>query len=205
MKPFIRVTGCAAPLDLCDVDTDQIIPKQFLSRVERTGYGDFLFNDWRRTPDGALDPGFLLNRALYDRATILLAGRNFGCGSSREHAAWALTDFGIRAVIAPSFADIFRNNSDQNGLVCVELAEASLKELMAGVEANPGTEITVDLEGLYVGVEGGPQIVFQMDDFRRERLLHGWDLIDLTLRHEQAIQAYEERLMSPHREGGRAG
>jgi 3-isopropylmalate/(R)-2-methylmalate dehydratase small subunit len=175
MRAFRRVTSSAVVLDRPDVDTDQIIPKQFLKRIERTGFGEFLFFDWRR------DPEFELNR---QQGRILLAGRNFGCGSSREHAAWALQDHGFEAVIAPSFGDIFRQNALKIGLLPVTLPAEQVRELMA--RARAGEELTVDLEERTAG--GFP---FELDDFTRECLLDGLDEIGLTLRHEDAIAAYE--------------
>jgi 3-isopropylmalate/(R)-2-methylmalate dehydratase small subunit len=192
MRPFRSVSGPAAPLDRVDVDTDQIIPKQFLKRIERSGYGDFLFYDWRYGPDGSPDPSFELNQPGYEGAPILLAGRNFGCGSSREHAAWALSDYGIRAILAPSFADIFENNCYQNGLLPVALPEAELRVLMDRAIASPGHRVTVDLERCRVTDTDGFDFSFGIDDFRRERLLEGLDDIDLTLRHLDEIKAFEE-------------
>jgi len=192
MRPFTSVTGAAIPLDRVDVDTDQIIPKQFLKRVERSGYGDFLFFDWRFLPDGSPDPSFELNHAEYKGAPILLAGRNFGCGSSREHAAWALADFGIRAVLAPSFADIFLTNCFQNGLLPVALPELALRELMAKAQARPGYRVTVDLERCLVSDDDGWSASFEVDPFRRDCLLRGLDEIDLTLTHMDEIRAFEE-------------
>jgi 3-isopropylmalate/(R)-2-methylmalate dehydratase small subunit len=192
VRPFTSVTGAAIPLDRVDVDTDQIIPKQFLKRVERSGYGEFLFFDWRFLPDGSPDPSFVLNRAEYKGAPILIAGRNFGCGSSREHAAWALADFGIRAVLAPSFADIFLNNCFQNGLVPVVLEEPRLKELLAKAKAQPGYQVTVDLERRVVSDDQGWSASFDLDPFRRDCLLRGLDEIDLTLTHLDEIRAFEE-------------
>jgi 3-isopropylmalate/(R)-2-methylmalate dehydratase small subunit len=175
MKAFRSVTSTAVVLDRPDVDTDQIIPKQFLKRIERTGFGEFLFFDWRK------DPAFELNR---QEGRILLAGRNFGCGSSREHAPWALEDYGFEAIVAPSFGDIFRQNSLKIGLLPVQLPEEQVRELMD--RARAGEEITVDLEARTAG--GFP---FEIDDFTRECLLDGLDEIALTLRDEAAIAAYE--------------
>ncbi len=175
-----------------DVDTDQIIPKQFLKRIERTGYGAFLFFDWRYRPDGSPDPDFVLNREGYQGAPILVAGRNFGCGSSREHAAWALADFGIRAVIAPSFADIFRSNCFQNGLLPVALPEETVRALMERVSSNPGLELTVDLEDCRVRDDSGFEVTFEIDPFRRECLLEGLDDIGLALRHLSEIESFEQ-------------
>jgi 3-isopropylmalate/(R)-2-methylmalate dehydratase small subunit len=192
VKPFLRVEGPVAPLDRVDVDTDQIIPKQFLKRVERTGYGSFLFHDWRFDEDGIPDPDFVLNRSPYREAPILVAGRNFGCGSSREHAAWALVDFGIRAVVAPSFADIFRTNAYQNGLLPVVLPEEDVRRLLDAAREEPGYRMAVDLEALIVQGQDGFRASFEVDPFRRRCLLEGMDDIDLTLLHEERIQAYEE-------------
>jgi 3-isopropylmalate/(R)-2-methylmalate dehydratase small subunit len=184
MQPLRRVRGTAVPLDRADVDTDQIVPAEHLKRIERTGFGPFLFAAWRRDPD------FVLNDARYDGASILLAGANFGSGSSREHAVWALEDHGFRAIIAPSFADIFRNNCTKVGLLPVELATASVRALMDAVLEDPATEIVVDLEGREVTAPGFRE-AFQIDDFTRWRLMEGLDDIGLTLRHTEAIDAYE--------------
>jgi 3-isopropylmalate/(R)-2-methylmalate dehydratase small subunit len=193
MKPFRTVTGPAAPLDRVDVDTDQIIPKQFLKRIEKSGYGDFLFYDWRYTgDDGTPDPEFILNREPYSNAPILLSGRNFGCGSSREHAAWALENFGIRAVVAPSFADIFQSNCYQNGLLPVTLPEDEVQLLMERAGADPEYRITIDLEQLVLRDSEGFETSFEVDPFRRNSLLEGLDDIDLTLRDVDHILAFEE-------------
>ncbi len=191
MKPFRTVSGPAVPLDRVDVDTDQIIPKQFLKRIERTGYGDVLFYDWRYLADGSPDPGFVLNREEYQGAPILLAGRNFGCGSSREHAAWALSDFGIRVVIAPSFADIFRSNCFQNGLLPALLPEDEVEALMERVRKRPDTVVTVSLEERRIRDDAGFDAAFEVDPFRRECLLEGLDDIGLALRHLDEIEAFE--------------
>ncbi|MCP9484485.1 MAG: 3-isopropylmalate dehydratase small subunit [Gaiellaceae bacterium MAG52_C11] len=183
MKRFEKVTARVAVLDRADVDTDQIIPKQFLKRIERTGYGEFLFFDW------AKDPGFELHRPQFAGARILLTGRNFGCGSSREHAAWALQDAGYDAVIAPSFGDIFRTNSLKIGLLPVALPAAEIRVLME--VANDGGEMTIDLEALELIAPDRPRIPFQLDAFERERLLGGLDDIALTLRRDPEITAYE--------------
>lgn len=192
MRPFVRETGLAVPLDRVNVDTDQIIPKQFLKRIERTGFGQFLFYDWRYLPDGSPNPEFVLNRPQYQGATILIAGRNFGSGSSREHAPWALTDYGFRAVIAPSFADIFYNNCFQNGLLPVVLPEEAVNELMRRAAA-PGYQLTVDLERCVVEDGEGFRAEFAVDEFRRHRMLHGLDEIGLTLQYEDEIAVYEAR------------
>ncbi|HYY08707.1 MAG TPA: 3-isopropylmalate dehydratase small subunit [Actinomycetota bacterium] len=184
MEAVRRVEGTAVPLDRSDVDTDQIVPARFLKRIERTGFGEFLFAEWRQ------DPGFVLNDERYAGATILLAGANFGSGSSREHAPWALEDYGFRAVIAPSFADIFRNNCCKIGLLPVELPPESVRALMDAVLDDPATTIVVDLEALTVTAPT-VQESFPFDDFRRWCLLEGYDDIDLTLRYVDEIAAYE--------------
>ncbi len=193
MEPFTRVTSQVAPLDRVNVDTDQIIPKQFLKRIERTGYGQFLFYDWRFREDGSPNPDFELNDPRYAGAKILVAGRNFGCGSSREHAPWALMDYGFRAIIAPSFADIFYNNCFKNGLLPVVLPEEAVREMLAKAKARPSYTATVDLERLVVEDEDGRNWTFEVDEFRRYCLLNGLDDIALTLRHEDKIAAYEAR------------
>lgn len=191
MEPFRIHTGLVAPLDRNNVDTDQIIPKQFLKRIERTGFGEFLFYDWRRKNGGQEDPGFVLNQPRYRGASILVAGKNFGCGSSREHAVWALTDFGFRAAIAPSFADIFANNSVKNGFLTVTLREAEVNELLRRAEQHEGYRLTIDLEQCRVQDEQGFSAGFQVDDFVRRCLLEGLDDIGLTLQHEGEIAGYE--------------
>ncbi|CEK15971.1 3-isopropylmalate dehydratase small subunit [Chthonomonas calidirosea] len=194
MQPFRKVTGVVAPLNRVNVDTDQIIPKQFLKRIERTGFGQFLFYDWRYLPDGKTpDPNFVLNAPAYQGATILVTGRNFGCGSSREHAPWALMDYGFRAIIAPSFADIFYNNCFQNGLLPVRLPEETVAQLLRTAEERPGYRLTVDLEAQTVSDEEGFSATFEIDPFRRHCLLHGLDDIGLTLQHEADIAAFEKR------------
>jgi 3-isopropylmalate/(R)-2-methylmalate dehydratase small subunit len=194
MKPFTVHTGRVAALPRVNVDTDQIIPKQFLKRVERTGFGEFLFFDWRYRPDGSLDPAFELNRPAAAGASILLAGSNFGCGSSREHAPWALGEFGFRAIIAPSFADIFYNNCCQNGLLPVRLAEAEVAELFRRADAAAGGyEVTVDLERRSVTDRAGFAAGFELDSYRRQMLLRGLDEIGRTLLEESRIAAFEQR------------
>jgi len=193
MRAFHIHTGLVAPLDRANVDTDQIIPKEFLKRIERTGFGEFLFYDWRRKPDRTLDPAFVLNQPRYKGASILVGDRNFGCGSSREHAPWALDDFGFRAIIAPSFADIFANNCVKNGLLTVVLPEAQVAILMKRAQETEGYRITVDLEKLQVRDDAGFAASFSMDDFNRRCLLGGLDDIGLTLEHEAEIAAYEAR------------
>ena len=193
MQPFVRETGVVVPLDRPNVDTDQIIPKQFLKRIERTGFGQFLFNDWRFRPDGSLDPDFELNRPGYENATILLAGRNFGSGSSREHAPWALDDYGFRAIIALSYADIFYSNCFKNGILPVTLPEEVVNDLMARATERPGYRLTVDLErGVISDEEEGDIASFEVDPFRRHCLLEGLDDIGLTLQHEAAVTTYEQ-------------
>jgi 3-isopropylmalate/(R)-2-methylmalate dehydratase small subunit len=193
VKPVRVVSGRVAVLDRPDVDTDQIIPKQFLKRIERTGYGEFLFFDWRYEEDGSPRAGFELNRPEYEGARILLAGRNFGCGSSREHATWALQDYGFDAVIAPSFGDIFRTNAGKVGLVVVELPDDEVKELMESVSLDGGAALTVDLERRTVVAPDGREIAFEFDETTRHRLLNGLDDIGLTLQHEDEIAAFEAR------------
>ena len=186
MEPFRQHTGIVIPLDRVNVDTDQIIPKQFLKRIERTGFGQFLFNDWRFTPDGKPNPEFILNAPRYKGASILLAAKNFGCGSSREHAPWALGDYGFRAVIAPSFADIFSNNCGKNGLLTVVLTESEVNKLMKRAKDTEGYQLTIDLELKQVYDDKGFSASFEIDEFRRRCLLDGLDDIGLTLRHEDA-------------------
>ncbi len=196
MKPFTALTGRVCVLDRPDVDTDQIIPKQFLKRIGRTGYGEFLFNDWRYDEDGAPREGFELNRPEFAGAKVLLAGRNFGCGSSREHAAWALTDWGIQVVIAPSFGDIFRTNGGNNGMVVIALPDDEVKRLMESVDLDTGSEMSVDLERRIIVAPDGREIPFEIDESTRHRLLHGLDDIALTLEHEADIAAFEARQAS---------
>lgn len=191
MQPFRKHTGLVAPLDRVNVDTDQIIPKQFLKRIERTGFGKFLFNDWRFSPDGQKIPDFVLHAPRYQGATILVAGKNFGCGSSREHAVWALADFGFRVVIASSFADIFANNSLKNGLLTVRLSDEQVAEIMRSAELIEGYQLTVNLESQCVEDERGFSATFAIDEFARYCLLNGLDDIGLTLHHESEIAAYE--------------
>ena len=178
-------------LDRPDVDTDQIIPKQFLKRIERTGYGQFLFYDWRLDENGDERPGFELNRQEFRGASILLAGRNFGCGSSREHAAWALQDYGFDAVIAPSFGDIFRTNAGKIGMLAIALPADEVERLMESVDLDSGSEMRVDLERRVIVAPDGREVAFDFDETTRHRILHGLDEIALTLQHEDAIAAYE--------------
>jgi 3-isopropylmalate/(R)-2-methylmalate dehydratase small subunit len=188
MKPFKEHTGLVAPLDRANVDTDQIIPKQFLKRIERTGFGEFLFYDWRYLPDGQLNPDFVLNETRYQGASILVADKNFGCGSSREHAPWALGEFGFRVIIAPSFADIFANNCFKNGMLPIAL---DVEEIMKRAQERESYQLTVDLERLVVEDESGLSLPFVVTEFQRYCLLEGLDDIGLTLRHENLIRAYE--------------
>ena len=192
MQPFKTLTAIAAPLDRTNVDTDQIIPKQFLKRIERAGYGEFLFNDWRYDEAGAERPEFVLNRPEFRTGSLLVAGRNFACGSSREHAVWALSDQGFRAVIAPSFADIFRNNAVKCGLLPVVLPEAEVRQILDVAAEEPGVVGIVDLEEQTVAV-GDLRFRFEMDPFERRCLLDGLDDIGLSLIHEPAITAFEAR------------
>jgi 3-isopropylmalate/(R)-2-methylmalate dehydratase small subunit len=191
MKAFKKHTGLVVPLDRANIDTDQIIPKQFLKRIERTGFGEFLFNDWRYLPDGQPNPSFVLNEPRYKGASILVTGKNFGCGSSREHAPWALNEFGFRAIIAPSFADIFANNCFKNGMLPIALTPAQIEEIMSRAQQHEGYELTVDLERQTIEDPHGLSILFVVSDFQRYCLLEGLDDIGLTLKHESLIREYE--------------
>ncbi len=191
MKAFTVHHGRVAALDRVNVDTDQIIPKQFLKRIEKTGFGKFLFYDWRFVGEGKANPDFVLNDPRYEGATILVAGKNFGCGSSREHAVWALADYGFRAVISSSFADIFANNSTKNGFLPVRLSDEAVTELMRRAQDVDNYQITVDLERCEVRDDQGFSTGFSIDDFVRHCLLNGLDDIGLTLQHEERIAAYE--------------
>ena len=197
MQPFRTHTGRVAPLNRANVDTDQIIPKQFLKRIERTGFGEFLFFDWCRGSDGKPDPSFPLNDPQYTGASVLVAGKNFGCGSSREHAVWALEDFGFRVIIAPSFADIFANNCVKNGVLTVVLSGDEASEIARKAGQLPKYEITVDLEQRKLHDAHGFSATFQIDEFTRHCLLEGLDDIALTLQHEADISAYEARHSPP--------
>jgi 3-isopropylmalate/(R)-2-methylmalate dehydratase small subunit len=197
MKPFRKHTGLVAPLDRVNVDTDQIIPKQFLKRIERTGFGQFLFHDWRRTPSGDPNPEFVLNLPRYAGASILVVNKNFGCGSSREHAVWALADYGFRVVIGSSFADIYANNSTKNGHLNVILTEEEVALLLQRAEQIEGYQLTVDLEKCLVTDDQGFSAKFTMDEFTRHCLLEGLDDIGLTLKHEPEIAAYEAQHPAP--------
>jgi 3-isopropylmalate/(R)-2-methylmalate dehydratase small subunit len=193
MQPFRIHTGLAVPLDRANIDTDQIIPKQFLKRIERTGFGQFLFFDWRFRSGGTPNPDFALNDQRYRGASILIAGKNFGCGSSREHAPWALADFGFRAIIAPSFADIFANNCMKNGMLPVSLAEQQVSELMRRAATSEGYEVTVDLENKIIADREGFSASFEIGDFQRYCLMEGLDDIGLTLKHEDDIARFEKQ------------
>ena len=197
MTPINTLTSIAAPLPLPNIDTDQIIPKQFLKRIERTGYGDFLFYDWRRIQEGPgagkPDPTFVLNKPEYKGAEILLAERNFGCGSSREHAAWAINQFGFRAVIAPTFADIFYSNAGKNGIILVRLTDAEVETLIQRCTADPQHKLTISLEDQTITDADGFHAHFDIDPFRKHCLLNGLDDIGLTLLHEDKLNAYESK------------
>jgi len=197
MKPFRTHRGLVAPLDRVNVDTDQIIPKQFLKRIERTGFGEFLFYDWRFDAAGKKNADFVLDQPRYKGASILVAEKNFGCGSSREHAVWALMDFGFRAVISSSFADIFANNSTKNGFLTIRLSESEVAELLRRAREVAGYELTVDLERCEVSDNQGFRAKFPIDEFVRHCLLNGLDDIGLTLQHEQEIAAYEAHHPAP--------
>lgn len=192
MQKFNTFRGLAVPLDRANVDTDQILPKQFLTRVERSGWGQFAFYNWRYQPDGAPEPSFVLNQPRYHGVSVLLARENFGCGSSREHAPWALADFGLRVIIAPSYAVIFRNNCFQNGMLPIELENQMLDEWFRRVEAQPGYGITVNLKDQTLTGDDGFACTFGVDPFRKHCLLEGLDDIGLTLEHQAAIEAYEQ-------------
>jgi 3-isopropylmalate/(R)-2-methylmalate dehydratase small subunit len=193
MQAFTQITGLVAPLDRVNVDTDQIIPKQFLKTIKRTGLREGLFFDWRKKKDGSPDPDFFLNQARYQGATILLTRDNFGCGSSREHAPWALLDQGFRCVIAPSFADIFYNNCFQNGILPVVLTADEVLSIMKEVADTEGYRLTVDLGNQRVTTPGGSTYRFDIDPFRKDCLYRGLDSIGLTLQHEAEIATYEHR------------
>src|ERR687886_632513 len=193
MEPFTRHTGLVAPLDRVDVDTDQIIPKQFLKSIARTGFDQGLFYDWRFNPDRSGKPDFVLNKPEYRDATVLVSGRNFGSGSSREHAPWALQQYGFRAVIAPSFADIFRNNCHQNGLLPVVLPENIVRQLLDRAQNEPGYRLTIDLEQQTVADERDTLASFDIDPAVKHRLLHGLDDIGLTMQHASEIDDFERR------------
>ena len=194
MEPFVKLTGVVAPLDRANIDTDQIIPAVFLKSIERTGFQDALFSSWRYNEDGSPKEDFVLNQPSYRNATILVAGRNFGCGSSREHAPWALHDYGIRCVIAPSFADIFYNNCFQNGLLPLALPEEQVRQIMDKAKSEPEFRLNVDLETQRIWDDSEEiSLPFSLDSFRRHCLLNGLDDIGLTLQQEDKIGAYEAR------------
>lgn len=193
MRAFTTHTGLVCAMDRPNVDTDQIIPKQFLKRIERTGFGQFLFHDWRQLADGSDNPDFELNRPEFRGASILLTRRNFGCGSSREHAPWALEDHGFRVLIAPSFADIFYNNCFKNGLLPLRLTEEQVEDLFQRVKKHPGYKLTVDLQNGTIRDDYGLDLRFEVDSFRRHCLLNGLDDIGLTLKHVDKITEYEAK------------
>lgn len=193
MTPFTKLTGIVAPLDRVNVDTDQIIPKQFLKAITREGFGRYLFNDWRYLDGEIPNPNFVLNQPRYQGASILLARTNFGCGSSREHAPWAVLDYGFRAIIAPSYADIFYINCFKNGILPITLPDDQVDELFRRTEQNPGYQLTVDLESQTITeADDSLKLTFEVDPFRRECLLNGWDDIGLTLRFDDRIAAFEK-------------
>jgi 3-isopropylmalate/(R)-2-methylmalate dehydratase small subunit len=192
MEPFNKLEGVAAPLNMINVDTDMIIPKQYLKTIQRTGLGKALFDEMRFNPDGSEKPEFVLNKPAYRKAKILVAGDNFGCGSSREHAPWALLDFGIRAVIAPSFADIFYGNCFKNGILPIKLPQADVDKLMDDAERGANAIISIDLEAQEIRGPDGGVIKFDVDAFRKQCLLNGWDDIGLTMRAEDKISSFEK-------------
>ncbi len=196
MEPFITLTGVVAPLDRVNVDTDQIIPKQYLKTIHRTGLREGLFADWKMLPDGTPDPDFFMNQPRYQRATIFLTRDNFGCGSSREHAPWALLDYGFRAILAPSFADIFYNNCLQNGILPVTLQSEEIQQLFDAVSSQETLQVTIDLPNQTVVTPAGSRFHFSIDPFRKNCLMKGLDAIGLTLQQEAAITAYEQRRKS---------
>jgi len=191
MDKFIKLEGVAAPLPMINVDTDMIIPKQYLKTIHRTGLGKALFDEMRRKPDGSDNPDFVLNKPQYRKAQILVTGENFGCGSSREHAPWALLDFGIRCIVATSFADIFYNNCFKNGILPIRLPQSEVDKLMDDAERGANAVITVDLEKQEIRGPDGGIVTFEIDPFRKQCLLNGWDDIGLTLLAEDKISAYE--------------
>ena len=197
MQAFRTHTGVVAPLLRSNVDTDQIIPKQFLKRIERTGFGPFLFFDWRFDQEGKPRPEFVLNQPGYRGASILVAGKNFGCGSSREHAPWAMEDFGFRVVIAPAFADIFKNNCRNSGILAITTSQENVEAIGHRAEQEPGYQLTVDLENGKIHDNAGFTLTFEVDPFTRRCFLEGLDDIGLTLRHQVAIRKFEERRVSP--------
>lgn len=193
MEAFKKLTGIVAPVDRVNVDTDAIIPKQFLKRIERTGFGQFLFYEWRFDEAGNDNPAFEMNKSRYQGASVLISRANFGCGSSREHAPWAIMDYGFRVVIAPSYADIFYNNCFKNGILPIKLSESQVDELFNRTAEHEGYSLTVDLENNKLSDNYGLSISFELDEHRRQFLLQGLDDIGLTLQHADEIAAYEER------------
>ncbi|GIP15070.1 3-isopropylmalate dehydratase small subunit [Paenibacillus montaniterrae] len=193
MEAFIKHTGIVAPVDRVNVDTDAIIPKQFLKRIERSGFGQFLFYEWRFDEEGNINPNFEPNKPRYNGASVLISRANFGCGSSREHAPWAILDYGFKVVIAPSFADIFYNNCFKNGILPIKLSEEQVEELFQRTAKHEGYSLNVDLENKVLTDEHGLKIEFDLDEHRRQFLLQGLDDIGLTLQHEALISAYEEK------------
>lgn len=193
MEAFKKMTGVVGPVDRVNVDTDAIIPKQFLKRIERTGFGQFLFYEWRFDTEGNVNPEFELNKPRYEGASVLISRVNFGCGSSREHAPWAILDYGFRCVIAPSFADIFYNNCFKNGILPIKLSEEQVEDLFQRTAANEGYQLTIDLENKTISDQYGLEIHFDLDEHRRQFLLQGLDDIGLTLQHEDLISAYEAK------------
>jgi 3-isopropylmalate/(R)-2-methylmalate dehydratase small subunit len=193
MNPFTKLTGLVAPMDRANVDTDQIIPKQFLKRIERTGFGQFLFFDWRFNDDGSDNPEFELNKPQYKGASVLLARRNFGSGSSREHAPWALSDYGFLVVIAPSFADIFYNNCFKNGMLPIRLSDAQVEDLFQRAAKYPGYKLTADLTAKLLTDDHGLSLPIEVEEFRRHCLLNGLDDIGLTLQQSDKIAAFEKQ------------
>lgn len=192
MEAFKKITGTVAPLDRANIDTDAILPKQFLKRIEKRGYGQYLFYDWRYTESGEPNPGFLLNKPEYQNAQVLLTRENFGCGSSREHAPWALEDFGFKAIIAPSFADIFYNNCFKNGILPISLSSEKVQQLFEKAEAKKGYQLTVDLEKQTVRDHEGFETRFEVDEYRRDMLLNGLDEISATIQFEKEIMEFEK-------------
>ena len=201
MKPFITHTGIVAPLDRANVDTDAIIPKQFLKSIKKTGFGPHLFDEWRYLDHGEpgmdltqrkKNPEFVLNQTPYEKASILIARENFGCGSSREHAPWAIEDYGFRAILAPSFADIFYSNCFKNGLLPIVLPNETIDRLFKSIYANKGYALTIDLENQFVVLPSNEKISFQVDGFRKHCLMHGLDDIGLTMQHSETIKAFEQ-------------
>lgn len=193
MEAFVKHSGLAVPIDRANIDTDAIIPKQFLKRIERTGFGQFLFYDWRFLDNGEENPAFELNHPRYKGASVLLARQNFGCGSSREHAPWALLDFGFKVIIAPSFADIFYNNCFKNGILPIQLSEEQVQQLFEKTTQHEGYQLHIDLEQQKITDDHGLELSFEVDAFRKELLLNGLDDIGLTLLQADKIDAYEKR------------